>query len=138
MSGVVVVGDAEIAFCEQHQTGARDVVFGDCFADDLFAAAIGVDVGLGGERVVRGGRERNGGEGGRTHGVPGIDSAVVGVFEKRSWFVVLVVLFIHSFFGLDEEMKWCLQCFLLVQDPILPLGRSIRHGSQNDLRDLEA
>lgn len=48
MSGVVVVGDAEIAFCEQHQTGARDVVFGDCFADDLFAAAIGVDVGLGG------------------------------------------------------------------------------------------
>lgn len=46
MNVVVVFGDAEVAFCQQHKAVAWDVVFCDCLADDFFAAAVGVDVGL--------------------------------------------------------------------------------------------
>ena len=46
MDVVVVFGDAKVAFCQQHEAVAWDVVFCDCLADDFFAAAVGVDVGL--------------------------------------------------------------------------------------------
>lgn len=43
---VVVVGDAKVAFCQQHKAVARDIVLCDCLADNFLAAAVGVDVGL--------------------------------------------------------------------------------------------
>lgn len=38
--------DAEVAFGQDDNFGARDRVFGEGFGDDFFGAAVGVDVGL--------------------------------------------------------------------------------------------
>lgn len=38
--------DAEVAFGEEDELGARDRVAGDGFGDDFFGAAVGVDVCL--------------------------------------------------------------------------------------------
>ena len=59
MNIIIIFGDAKVAFCQQHETVAWDLVCCNCFADDFFAAAVGVDVGC----------------------IPSVDAAVVGVFE---------------------------------------------------------
>jgi hypothetical protein len=79
MDVVVVFGDAKVAFCQQHEAVAWDVVFCDCLADDFFAAAVGVNVGLCLFCVsLVWGRVKETGE---ANGIPGVDAAVVGVFE---------------------------------------------------------
>ena len=56
----VLLGDAEETLAQDDELLARDVVLLDGLADELFAAAVGVDVGR----------------------VPGVDADVVGVFEE--------------------------------------------------------
>ena len=55
-----VLGDAEVAFTEDDDFAAGDFVLLECFGDDAFAVAVGVDV----------------------RGVPGVQADVVGVLEQ--------------------------------------------------------
>lgn len=101
--------DAEVAFGENDELLARDVILLDGFADDFFGATVGVDVGLcrgvseGGGLMVHW----------EVYGVPGIQANFVGVFEE-----------------------W--QRLLFIENPFLPFLRTVRHCPQDHFRDLEA
>lgn len=49
----------------------------------------------------------------RTYGVPGVDAAVVGVFDER-------------------------ECLVFIQYPGLPVLRAVGHGAEDNFGDLEA